>query len=166
MIDQINELPEDELKFSSETSHYTENKLISWKNQDKLYFLHLTDILNDLLLIWSIKRSLLGQSPFLPVRKPGFYISCSYFFLPEYREVTVMVSMWLLTIYNLLVALACAGSTRVTTPFFYKQSIVDPHPKNRLSFSKKWPLKIVLQLFSRWSINFYCWNILTFWTSR
>ena len=36
MIDQINELPEDELKFSSETSHYTENKLISWKNQDKL----------------------------------------------------------------------------------------------------------------------------------
>ena len=50
MIDQINELPEDELKSSPETSRYTENKWISRKNQNKLYFLHLIDILNDLLL--------------------------------------------------------------------------------------------------------------------
>ena len=51
MIDQINELPEDGLKSSPETSRYTENKWISRKNQNKLYFLHLIDILNDLLLI-------------------------------------------------------------------------------------------------------------------
>ena len=50
MIDQINELPEDGLKSSPETSRYTENKWISRKNQNKLYFLHLIDILNDLLL--------------------------------------------------------------------------------------------------------------------
>ena len=41
MIDQINELPEDGLKSSPETSHFTENKWISRKNQNKLYFLHL-----------------------------------------------------------------------------------------------------------------------------
>ena len=50
MIGQINELPEDGLKSSPETSHFTENKWISRKNQNKLYFLHLIDILNDLLL--------------------------------------------------------------------------------------------------------------------
>ena len=50
MIDQINELSKDELKSSPETSRYTENKWISRKNQSKLYFLHLTGILNDLLL--------------------------------------------------------------------------------------------------------------------
>ena len=50
MVDQINELPEDELKPSPETSRYTDNKWISRKNQNKLYFLHLIDILNDLLL--------------------------------------------------------------------------------------------------------------------
>ena len=50
MIDQINELPEDELKSSPDTSRYTENKWISRRNQNKLYFLHLIDILNDLLL--------------------------------------------------------------------------------------------------------------------
>ena len=84
--------------------------------------------------MFSKKRSLLGQSPFLPLRKPGFYISCSYFFLLEYREVTVMVSP-----HNIY--FAC--SSCVTTPFFYKQSIVNPHPENRLSFSKKSPQKIV-----------------------
>ena len=46
-----NELPEDGLKSSPETSRYTENKWISRKNQNKLCFLHLNDILNDLLLI-------------------------------------------------------------------------------------------------------------------
>ena len=51
MIDQINELPEGGLKSSPETSHYAENKWISRKNQNKLYFLHLIHILNDLLLI-------------------------------------------------------------------------------------------------------------------
>ena len=49
MIDQINELPEDGLKSSPETSRFTENKWISRKNQNKLYFLHVSDILNDLL---------------------------------------------------------------------------------------------------------------------
>ena len=51
MIDQINELP-DGLKSSPETSRFTENKWISRKNQNKLYFLHLIDILNDLLLTY------------------------------------------------------------------------------------------------------------------
>ena len=51
MIDQINELPEDGLKSSHETSHYTENKWISRKIQNKLYFLHVIDILNDLQLL-------------------------------------------------------------------------------------------------------------------
>ena len=47
MIDQINELPEDGLKSSPETSHFTENKWISReKNQNKLYFLHLIGKLN------------------------------------------------------------------------------------------------------------------------
>ena len=32
-------------------ARYTENKWISQKNQNELYFLHLIDILNDLLLI-------------------------------------------------------------------------------------------------------------------
>ena len=51
MIDQINELPEDGLKSWPETWRYTENKWISRKNQNKLYFLHLIDILNGLLLM-------------------------------------------------------------------------------------------------------------------
>ena len=38
MIDQINELPEDELKCSPETSRYTENKWINRKNQNYIYF--------------------------------------------------------------------------------------------------------------------------------
>ena len=51
MVDQIKELPEDGLKSSPETSRYTENKWISRKNRSELYFLHLINILNDLLLI-------------------------------------------------------------------------------------------------------------------
>ena len=43
MIDQINELPEDGLKSSPKTSRFTENKWISRKNQNKLYFLHPID---------------------------------------------------------------------------------------------------------------------------
>ena len=57
MTDQINELPEDELKLSPEASRFTENKWISRKNQNKLYFLHLIDILNDLLLTCRITIS-------------------------------------------------------------------------------------------------------------
>ena len=53
-FDQINELPEDGLKSSLETSRYTENKWISQKNQNNLFFLHLIDILNDLLMKWKI----------------------------------------------------------------------------------------------------------------
>ena len=56
MIDQINELSEDGLKSSPETSHFTENKWISRKNQNKLYFLHLIDILNDLKLAFARKN--------------------------------------------------------------------------------------------------------------
>ena len=41
MIDQINELPEDGLKSLPEMLRFTENKWISQKNQNKLYFLHL-----------------------------------------------------------------------------------------------------------------------------
>ena len=41
MINQINELPEDGLKGSPETSRFRENKWISRNNQNKLYFLHL-----------------------------------------------------------------------------------------------------------------------------
>ena len=52
-IDQINKPPEDGLKSSPETSWYIENKWISRKNSNKLYFLHLIDIINDLLLISS-----------------------------------------------------------------------------------------------------------------
>ena len=48
MIDQIKELHEDRLKSSPKTSRFTENKWISRKNQNKLYFLHLIDILNDI----------------------------------------------------------------------------------------------------------------------
>ena len=54
MIDQINELPEYRLKSLPEMLRYTENKWISRKDQNKLYFLHLIDILNNLLLICSI----------------------------------------------------------------------------------------------------------------
>ena len=60
MIDQINELPEDGLKSSPETLGFAENKWISRKNQNKLYFLHLIDILNDLLLIM-IRRNRVGH---------------------------------------------------------------------------------------------------------
>ena len=44
MIDQINELPEDGLKSSTETLRYTENKSISRKNQNELYFLHVINV--------------------------------------------------------------------------------------------------------------------------
>ena len=37
----MNELPEDGQKSLPETLHFTENKWIIWKNQNKLYFLHL-----------------------------------------------------------------------------------------------------------------------------
>ena len=68
MIDQINELPENGLKPSHETSRFTENKWISRKkkkNQNKLHFLHLTDILNDLLLTCRITTSWLHRSLFI-----------------------------------------------------------------------------------------------------
>ena len=45
MIDQINELSEDWLKSLPEASHHTENKWIRRKNENKLYFLHLIDVL-------------------------------------------------------------------------------------------------------------------------
>ena len=47
MIDQINKLPADGLKSLPETLRYTENKWISQKNQNKLYFLHLIDSGSD-----------------------------------------------------------------------------------------------------------------------
>ena len=57
MIDQINELPEDGLKSSPKMLRYKENKWISQKNQNKLYFLQLIYILNDLPLIRQITTS-------------------------------------------------------------------------------------------------------------
>ena len=66
MIDQINKLPEDGLKSSPETSHFTENKWISRKNQNKLYFLHLIDLLNDLLLAEYLEHSLSRTSLMIP----------------------------------------------------------------------------------------------------
>ena len=51
MIDQINELPEDGLKSSPETSRYIENTWFSRKIKISCTFLHLIDILNDLILI-------------------------------------------------------------------------------------------------------------------
>ena len=58
MIVQINELPEDGLKISPETSRFTEYKWISRKkNPNKLHFLYLIDILNDLLLTFGITTS-------------------------------------------------------------------------------------------------------------
>ena len=82
---------------------------------------------------------------------------------------TKLTSQWCVT---LSVALLCQYSSLAMdqrrlllcnflsiTSFFYKQSIFDHRPENCLSFSKKSPQKIVLQLLSRWSINFYCLNI-------
>ena len=75
MIDQINELPEDGLKSSPETSRYTENKWISGeKNQNKLYFLHLMEETDCLLYTFVLKERyfsifhtnyLINISPFL-----------------------------------------------------------------------------------------------------
>ena len=50
MIDQINELPEDGLKSLPETSRHTENTWFSRKIKISCTFLHLIDILNDLML--------------------------------------------------------------------------------------------------------------------
>ena len=74
MIDQINELPEDELKCSPETSRYTENKWISRKNQNELYFLHLVDILNDLLLMRISSRSI-SEKPASLNEKLGIFFN-------------------------------------------------------------------------------------------
>ena len=74
MIDQINELPNDGLKSSPETSRYTENKWISLKNQNKLYFLHFIDILNYLLLICQITISLLHRSLFIDTSLDSYII--------------------------------------------------------------------------------------------
>ena len=57
MIDQINELPEDGLKSLPETSRHIENTWFSRKIKISCTFLHLIDILNDLVLICRIKTS-------------------------------------------------------------------------------------------------------------
>ena len=64
--------------------------------------------------------------------------------------------------FNSLMTEFFEGSDINDLPFFYKTSIFDPRPENCLSFSKKLPRKIVQQMFSRWSINFYYLNIQTF----
>ena len=51
MIDQINELPEDGLKSLPETSHYIENTWFTRKIKISCIFLHILDLLNDLILI-------------------------------------------------------------------------------------------------------------------
>ena len=50
MIDQINELPEDGWKSSDETLRYRENTRICRKIKLSCTFLHLIDILHDLIL--------------------------------------------------------------------------------------------------------------------
>ena len=50
MTDQINKLPEDGLKSSPETLGYTENTWFSQKTKISCTFLHLINILNDLIL--------------------------------------------------------------------------------------------------------------------
>ena len=64
--------------------------------------------------------------------------------------------------FNSLMTEFFEGSDINDLPFLYKKSIFDPRPENCLSFSKKLPRKIVQQMFSRWSINFYYLNIQTF----
>ena len=54
MNDQINELPQDGLKSSPEMSRYRENTWISRKIKISCTFLHLIDILNDLILIFDL----------------------------------------------------------------------------------------------------------------
>ena len=68
MIDQINELPEEGLKSSSETSRFTENKWISRKNQNKLYFLHLIDILKDLVSTFTYSKVIVSGKVYQYVR--------------------------------------------------------------------------------------------------
>ena len=50
MIDQIDELPEDGRRSLHETSRYRENTRICRKIKISCTFLHLIDILNDLIL--------------------------------------------------------------------------------------------------------------------
>ena len=52
MIDQINELPEDGLKSSPETSRYIENTWFSRKIEISCTLLHITNIFNDLILMF------------------------------------------------------------------------------------------------------------------
>ena len=54
MIDQINELPEDGLKSSPETSRYIENTWFSRKIEISCTLLHITNIFNDLILMFSM----------------------------------------------------------------------------------------------------------------
>ena len=68
MIDQINELSEDGLKSSPETSRFTENKWISRKNQNKLYFLHLIDILKDLVSTFTYSKVIVSGKVYQYVR--------------------------------------------------------------------------------------------------
>ena len=51
MIDQINKLPEDGLKSLPKTSHYIENTWFTRKIKIRCIFLHILDLLNDLILI-------------------------------------------------------------------------------------------------------------------
>ena len=68
MIDQIIELPEHGLKSSPETSHYTENKWISRKNQNKVYFLHLIDRKERL---FKRLKNIEGKSEVLTIKDQG-----------------------------------------------------------------------------------------------
>ena len=69
MIDQINELPEDGLKFSPKTLRYIENKWISQKNSNKLYFLHLIIVNGELKLCFFLCYIELFNKITLPIIK-------------------------------------------------------------------------------------------------
>ena len=63
--------------FPRNLHRFTENKCISCNNQNKLYFLHLIDILNDLLLTCRIRTSWLQRSLF--IETIHHWIHCSLY---------------------------------------------------------------------------------------
>ena len=88
----------------------------------------------------------------------------------ERQNAQKCIKKWVIFYYFQKLALSCKqvlhaikySLTTLIHFFFYKQSIFDHRPENCLSFSKKLPPKVVQQLLSRWSINFYCLNNQTF----
>ena len=80
-----------------------------------------------------------------------------------YFDISLDVCKFFMINLNAIITLTFQNFGKTCYTFFFnKQTIFDPRPKNCLGFSKKSPKKIVEQLFSRRSINFYSLNIQTF----